>query len=288
MKVLFINTPTLDQPLARDMAGGLGFDRGEQVILPPLDLAYQAAALRAAGHGVDMVDPDAEGWGLHETLDRCRERQWDTAICAASLPSMKNDCRFIRTLRQETGRPILLHTNVTEPDAMRMMLENSGVEFGLFGECEILLDPILSNQTREATFRLTDGVLDSPGQPRVQDLDRLPFPARDLLPNDRYRYFLLVAGASVATVQTSRGCPFKCAYYCPYPLVQGKTWRARSADNVIEELREIRQGFGISNILFRDAVFTLDQNRSREICERMVTAGLSLRWWCETRADLLD
>jgi len=43
MKALFINSPAKERPVVRDMAGGLGFDGGSGVVLPPLDLAYMAA-----------------------------------------------------------------------------------------------------------------------------------------------------------------------------------------------------------------------------------------------------
>jgi radical SAM superfamily enzyme YgiQ (UPF0313 family) len=120
----------------------------------------------------------------------------------------------------------------------------------------------------------------------IKDLDELPLPARELLPNERYRYPLL--GSAVTTMQTSRGCPFPCSYYCPYPLVQGKPWRPRSPEHVAAEIEDIVRNHRISKILFRDASFTLDRARAVRICELMLEKRLGVRWWCETRVDCLD
>src|SRR5207237_347256 len=108
-------------------------------------------------------------------------------------------------------------------------------------------------------------------------------PARALLPTDRYVYPLL--GAPVATLQTSRGCPYPCGYYCPYPLVEGKAWRAQSPERVLAEIRDVVERHGIRKIYFRDATFTLDQKRAARLCELIREAGWRLEWMCETRVD---
>jgi radical SAM superfamily enzyme YgiQ (UPF0313 family) len=288
MKILLVNTPTLDLPIARDMMGGLGLDRGDEMVLPPLELAYLGAAIRSCGHEIEIIDPDTEGISFDQTLDRSLNNDWDVAICTASLPTLRKDSDFIRELRARTGRKVLVQTNITQLPVLEELLRESTADFGLFGECELIIGEILAGSTRQGTIRLQDGSLQASERQVVQEMDRLPMPARDCLPNDRYWYPLLGDYPSLATVQTSRGCPFKCAYYCPYPLVQGKAWRARSPRHVLEELIEVQNKYAIPAVLFRDAVFTLDQDRTREICAGIVDRGLSLRWWCETRADFLD
>jgi GT2 family glycosyltransferase/tetratricopeptide (TPR) repeat protein len=122
------------------------------------------------------------------------------------------------------------------------------------------------------------------GEP-VKDLNLLPLPARELLPNDRYCYPLL--GGPVATVQTSRGCPYPCGFYCPYPLVEGVKWRAQSAERIAAELRNIVEHHHLTKIYFRDATFTLNQERIIALCDLIVQAGWKLEWVCETRVDCL-
>lgn len=143
---------------------------------------------------------------------------------------------------------------------------------------------ILSGTEVAGTARIVDGaVVRSPGR-TMASLDDLPHPARDLVDGIPYRFPKL---GTVATVQASRGCPYPCGYYCPYPLVQGRKWRARSAASVGAELEELNET-GTTAVLFRDPVFSLDKNRAADICHEILRRGLSLTWWCETRADRLD
>jgi radical SAM superfamily enzyme YgiQ (UPF0313 family) len=95
-------------------------------------------------------------------------------------------------------------------------------------------------------------------------------------------------GDRVTLVQTSRGCPFSCYFYCPYPLVQGRKWRQRSPEHVFQELKEVVNKFSIHKVFFRDACFTLDRARTVSLCNYIIEGGLDFKWWCETRIDRLD
>jgi len=120
----------------------------------------------------------------------------------------------------------------------------------------------------------------------VENLNLLPLPARDLLCNNAYRYPLL--GSNCTTMQTSRGCPFACAYYCPYPLVQGKKWRSMSPERVFREITDVVKKYRIKNILFRDATFTFNRERTIKICRKIISSKFKINWWCETRVNCLD
>ena len=113
-----------------------------------------------------------------------------------------------------------------------------------------------------------------------------PVPARQLLRNDRYFYPLL--DGPVTTMQTSRGCPYSCGYFCPYPAVQGTRWRSRSPSHVLTEIADCVENHGLRSILFRDATFTLNKKRTHQICEAISERDYELNWWCETRVDCLD
>ncbi len=93
-----------------------------------------------------------------------------------------------------------------------------------------------------------------PPRPFAPDLDALPFPARDLLPNAAYishgrrRY-----GYAVTTVMSSRGCPFACEF-CSN-VVFGSSYRERSPESVVDEVEQAL-ALGYDRISFSDDVFT--------------------------------
>jgi radical SAM superfamily enzyme YgiQ (UPF0313 family) len=286
MKVLLINSPTRDRAVVRDMAGGLGFDGGEAVILPPLELAYMAATLRGKGHDVRILDADVEGYSQKDVFRSAVEYEPDAVAATVSLPSLDRDCSFLKEMRRHTSARVAAKTGINYPALLKEILEKSSAELCIYGECDLHIDRILTGEEKKGTAHLDAGECVVEENHLIADLDALPLPARDLLPNERYRYVLL--GERVTTMQTSRGCPFPCAYYCPYPLVQGRKWRSRSAHHVIAEIEDIVRNHRIHKILFRDATLTVDKSRVVEICREILRSRLRIEWWCETRVDCLD
>lgn len=286
MKVLLINPPTKTRPVARDMAGGLGFDGGGAVALPPLDLAYMAASLLNSGHEAKIIDADVENCPANDVLRIIKEYQPEIIIAAVSLPSLYGDCSFLKGIRRYSSAKIIAKTCINYPPIIKEIFEKSSADLCIYGECDINVDKIITGKEKKGTAHLEEGELKIEENCIVANLDELPLPARDLLPNEKYRYIFL--GDKVTTMQTSRGCPFPCSYYCPYPLAQGHNWRSMSPEHVIREIEDIVNKYHIQKILFRDATFTFDKERTRRICGLILEKGLKVSWWCETRVDCLD
>ncbi len=294
MRVALINSPSLTaRPVSRSMAGGLGFDGSAEMLLPPLDLAIMAATLREHGGTVELIDADPLRLDAAGVLARLDGQAYDAIIATVSLPTLDQDAAFLVELRRrQPGARIIGKTLVRDHGVLRALLERSGADLVIHGEADLTVADIVRGRTRGGTAWLeagSDGGLTclqfDAGEP-VADLNQLPLPARDLLPNDRYCYPLL--GAPVATLQTSRGCPYPCGYYCPYPLVEGVKWRAQSPERIAAELRQVVEEIGISRIYFRDATFTLNQDRIARLCDLIAENGWRIEWACETRVDCLS
>lgn len=285
MRVALVTPPSL-RPLSRDMAGGLGFHGSNAVVLPPLDLLYIAAILREQKQTVCVIDSDPEQLTENDVLKKIFDFLPDFVISTISLPNLSYDCSFLEKVKMSGSWKVIPKTNITDPDILMNILNLTKAEYVLWSEPEKDILSILNGEQKHSMAWIENGTLKKSEPSWVENPDVLPFPTRDLINLQVYKYNLL--GFPVTTIQTSRGCPYPCGYYCPYPLVQGKIWRSRSAQNVIDELKEIRFTYKISDVLFRDAVFTLDKKRTLEICNKMISENLNIRWWCETRVDRLD
>ncbi len=293
MRIALINSPSLSaRPVSRSMAGGLGFDGNNSMLLPPLDLAIMAATLRQAGETVELIDADPLQLDAAGVYARLADHRWDLLIGTVSLPTLDQDASFLAELRRRhPAAKIFGKTLVRDHDVLKALLEKSTADLVIHGEADLTITAIAYGRSQAGTAWLEAG---SPGTAPtvhfdegtpVEDLNRLPFPARDLLPNERYVYPLL--GTPVATLQTSRGCPYPCGYYCPYPLVEGVKWRSQTPERIFAELKDVVEGQGITKIYFRDATFTLNQERVATLCDLIVAAGWPLEWVCETRVDCL-
>ncbi len=103
------------------------------------------------------------------------------------------------------------------------------------------------------------------------DLDKIIFPARDLMNNDLYTR--PDTGEAMATIQTSRGCPCSCIF-CLVGSVSGKKVRFRSPENVFDEIVECYKKYNIKNFFFRSDCFTIDENWTRELCKLIINSDL--------------
>ena len=81
----------------------------------------------------------------------------------------------------------------------------------------------------------------------------------------------------IANIVTSRGCPFNCVF-CAVRTVWGRTWRGRSAKNVVDEIKLLNREYGIREFTVWDDNIGLDRERLMEICDGIVEAGLDLKW----------
>ncbi len=266
--------------------GGLGFGTDERMLLPPLDLMIMAAVARDQGCKVRIMDADAGRMTPNETAAALKEFGPEAIVATVSLPTIDHDCDWIGNLAVLVGRPVFVKTFVREPAVVEEILKKSRATRVIVGEPDFSLLDILEGRSVEGTARLNPAgvVILEPYRP-IESLDALPFAARDLLPHKPYCYPLL--GSDVTTFQTSRGCPYPCGYYCPYPMVEGKTWRPMTPRRIVDEMKSV-EALSIRKILFRDATFTLQRDRIMELCDRMTGERLQSEWWCETRADLLD
>lgn len=275
-----LHTLLLRPPPRQPGAGGL--------LVPPLGLAGLASVLMSRGYPVTLLDAYGEGLTWAETEARVRALKPDVLGLSAMTPVRDVAYRAARLLRPHAKHLVMGGPHPTAVGA-QVFQECAEIDSLIEGEGEETLPRLLDALASEgpATRHLrapVPGVItrDWQGGPGLDpDPDALPFPARHLLPNHRYRY-PLATRSPLTTLITSRGCPWRCTF-CDQ-AVTGRKWRERSPDNVLEELALIeRQGFRY--VCIYDDNFTLDARRVEDICRGMMKRNIRLDWKCEARVD---
>jgi radical SAM superfamily enzyme YgiQ (UPF0313 family) len=161
------------------------------------------------------------------------------------------------------------------------------VDVVCWGEGEITLLEILSCLKKSGKFSEIQGISFENGNgeivvtnPRslITDLDNLPFPEYKL--RDYYDYTLTLAKRPFASVITSRGCYYKCAF-CSSPAHWRGKVRQRSVENVISWLRNLTETQGVKFVQFVDDVFGQDSKWLNEFCRRMKQERFDLHWMAD-------
>lgn len=133
-----------------------------------------------------------------------------------------------------------------------------------------------------ATCRKGKEIVKNPDRPYIENLDTLPFPAHHLWHVENLRKY----GTIPYPIMTSRGCVFWCNF-CTAVRMFGRRYRMRSPKNVVDELEFLHKNFNAGQFTFYDDAFTVDQDRTAEICEEIERRGLRIKWDCETRVDMV-
>jgi len=262
--------------------------RSESFIVPPLGLGYIAASLRQAGYRVTIKDALAEQMSWSDLDHFLKSERPDILGLNTMTPVIDATFAAIRMARPYVSTIIVggPHVSVWKQDIFQQCPE---IDFGVVGEGEQTIVELVQNLESGKSPNSVPGVIcrDFVGPPRalITDLDTLPFPARDLLPLDKYHYHFS-KNKRVTTLFTSRGCPFHCIF-CD-KSVFGSRWRERSAGNVLLEVDEIVNIFKIKSLIIYDDLFTLKKERVREFCEGILMRGYKIDWKCESRVNLVD
>jgi anaerobic magnesium-protoporphyrin IX monomethyl ester cyclase len=256
--------------------------------VPPLGLAYIAASLRQAGYRVKIKDALAEGMNFSDLRNFIKEIRPDVLGLSSMTPIIDTTFATIELARPYVSKIIVggPHVSVWKQEIFRQC---SAIDFGVVGEGEQTIVELMQNLEDGVSPISVSGVIGKEGEgpPRslINNLDAIPFPARDLLPLDKYHY-PLSKSKNVTTLFTSRGCPFHCIF-CD-KSVFGSRWRSRSAANTLLEVDEVVTKFKIKSFIIYDDLFTLNKDRVQEFCEGILKRGYKVDWKCESRVNLVD
>jgi radical SAM superfamily enzyme YgiQ (UPF0313 family) len=290
MKVLLINPPQ-ENLVTNNIPSVVDEERGHN---PPLGLLYVAAyARKHTTHEISVLDATVEGVGYDRLKGRIAEMKPDVVGVTATTFTLV-DAMMVVGLVKEISPDIVVviggpHPYIYPTETVRL----PGIDFAVLGEGEATFSALLDNlgdydalsKIRGLAYADKSGDVVNTGiPPLVEDLDSLPFPARDLTPYMEYSS-LIAKRRPVTTMITSRGCPYRCLF-CDRPHL-GKKFRPRSAMNVVDEMNECYD-MGIREILIYDDTFTISKQRVLDICAEIKRRGLDIGWDVRARVDTVN
>lgn len=250
--------------------------------LQPLGIAMIASVLLKEGHEVVLKDYTAEKYsseGLKMLLKRYHPEVVGITISTPVADFVYNE--VIKTIRKYSSAVIIAggpHPSVLPQECLEH------VDIVVRGEGENTIKELLRNldgkeKIKGVSYKINDKIIHNPPASFIKDLDSLPFPSRDLLPDIReYAGLPSIPRKKTYNISTSRGCPYNCIF-C-YQGIFGRIFRTRSAENVLEEWELLVKKYNADVITISDDTFTTDPKRVEEICRGILRRGLKIPWTC--------
>ena len=254
--------------------------------LPPTDLMYLAAVAEQEGLEAKIVDY-SQGGDLEKDL---KEFKPDYLVANVATPTFKNDVS-VMTIAKEICPDIVTIAKGAAflTVAFEVMYFQKDLDIIICGEPEETLKEIVRGNPFESIkgiyYRDDIRVKFTGARPFIEDLDNLPFPARHLVDNNLYRR--PDNNKVQAVIKVSRGCPFHC-FFCLATPVSGAKVRKRSPENIVAEIRECVEKYGITNFVFWSDIFNIDKEWTLDLCQKIIDSGLKITWSANTRADTAD
>jgi anaerobic magnesium-protoporphyrin IX monomethyl ester cyclase len=290
-RILFVNPPSIPyNALVRT------FEQRHppllQTVSMPMGILYLAATLERdlPGVAIDIVDL------AKRYRERCDDKQlkFDSfekfceemfraevrsppdliGISVLFSTAHKSTLRIAEVCKSIWPEAPLIVGGMHATNAAAQLLDNPAIDFVFRGEGEAVVADLLLAPSADfpgVVGRADVNAKDS--APLIHDLDTIPHPAWHLIPmreyvfaaSSRARNLEKIEQDGAATIVTTRGCPFRCTF-CASWTVHGREMRYRSKENVIEELRILRDRYDVNTVIPEDDLFSVKKARFVDLC----------------------
>lgn len=264
---------------------------------PPNDLGYIASMLRKIGVTPVIADYPAEKKQWNHFEEDLKTIHPDFLVMSITTPTIKDDMKaFSLTKALNPGIFTIAkgaHFYTCNKEDFKEAMYDV-MDIAIIGEAETIINNLLLAKRNGSDLSSVRGILLRNHLNQIvqtgpelfwTDLDKIPFPARDLMKN--HLYIRPDTGEPQATIQTSRGCPSQCIF-CLSPLISGMKLRERSVGNIVAELEECVNKYSIRNFFFRADTFTMNKKLVIELCREIINRRLNIAWVANSRVNTID
>ena len=253
---------------------GLGY-------LTPLGLILLGGPLIDAGYSVKLIDHDLNHWSFEKLMQEIAHFQADYVLLghSGSTASHLVVVQTVQVIRKVFPNIRIIYGGVYPSYAYQSILQEVlEIDVIVRGEGEKTVLDLISQWEKDTNLEGVSGivwrrngkvVINHP-QAIIQNLDEYR-PAWELLDFSKYRMF---GFKNVAGFQFSRGCPLTCSYCGQWMF--WKKWRHRSPENIVAQLKFLKERHHVTMVWFADENFAADRNMTQKLLEMIIEANLNL------------
>lgn len=263
----------------------------------PLGLGYIASVLREEGHEVEVLDINAYRWLPQEVDSRIKKAKADI-FCLTGLITEYRQIKWLSAVirRYNPAKRIILGGGLAST-CSEIVLKKTKVDIVVIGEGELTIKELVrtfenNGDLRDIAgirYKYNGGIYQTYPRSPIECLDYIPLPAWDLFPTNVYIQSVKLGfeyPVRTMNIISTRGCSYRCIY-CDHSNF-GYEFRVRSVENIIDEIKALKNIFGIEGIIFSDDLFVLNKKRVEEFSELVIKEDLGISWVCNGRVNLME
>jgi radical SAM superfamily enzyme YgiQ (UPF0313 family) len=267
-------------------------------VSPPTGLCYIAALLRQNGLDVSIWDAEALGVGQEETVRAVQQQQPDIVGIACKTLWIESAHRVAQLLKERMPDvPVVAGGNHVTALPERTFKEYPSFDMLVIGEGEMTFLELIQalnegkdlHEVAGLALREAGGTLLTASRERIRDLDSLPFPAFDLLPDLAARYkppLTSVEKLPAFSLVGSRGCPCKCTF-CDRGVFRNRVTH-HSPEYMVSLIKDLHSKHGIRYLMFDDDNLLLNKNYLFRLLDLLEETGLGIPFTCQSRVDTIS
>jgi len=266
-------------------------------ILEPLGLEYIASVLLKKNYDVKILDLEAEQIDDKNLVRILKKDPFDVIGFTMPTPLIREVKHLINVIKSGLPDTTFIVGGPHPSSLPEHSLNYTGADISIVGEGEETVVELMQTLDSEKSLDKVRGICfknngektTTEPRPLIDDLDKIPFPARNLLRREQYWhvYTSKKKDEFYGSIMSTRGCPNQCIF-CSSKRIFGSKFRMRSVGNVCDEIEEMIQRFKIKWIYFLDDCFTLNMNRAADICREIIERKLKFKWFAETRVNTVN
>ncbi|HEY54550.1 MAG TPA: radical SAM protein [Caldilineae bacterium] len=280
MNVLLLNPSSQSDVVAnREGTAGWGAMSDLGFAYPPHTLSVLAAACREVGINPTVLDAVGERLSQQDVIEQIERSEPERLVVFTSWGTLEDDCIALQALQAAfPDLPLIAVGTASRYNADE--LRGAGATHVLVGDPDLALAAFLTRPLpAPGLVHSRDLLPDQHNQAGLlRDPAQLPRPAWDVVPWQKYG-FLTLFGA--------RGCEDRCKF-CAYITAQGRAYRPRPVQDVVDEMLWLQETFQPRRIMVRDPVFAFDRTRTMALARMLAAADFHTPWDCESRPEHFD
>jgi anaerobic magnesium-protoporphyrin IX monomethyl ester cyclase len=303
MRVMFVFSPRYYWPFTSE---------GDNYLVPQ-SLAYLAAAVRAAGHEAIVYDcmPLRMGW---RSLENAMREQDPDVLCVGENHALyaHEAMRVVEMAADIIPRAARVVGGAHFTNLYSKYMKEHPIDFTVCAEGEdTLVDLVEAIGQSKPDYQSVKGIVWKEGDgpdallhktaPRalIDDLDKLPMPAYDLLPMHLYGKSKVTFSPGGATIHHSRGCTASCSFCVWWTQMAHRDededgivhlrprWRTKSVEHTIAEIEELYYRYDKRSFVWVDESWNIDARWNDHFAEEIIRRGLDIQWFAFMRSDAI-